>query len=133
MEDALDDRSVGSGGAEAEAAAAAEDAAADLSAPPIVEGAGSTLEQIRARDAAVRMDDLDSELDQAYAVFLAKRAQREHQHRSMVESGANPSHGIRLGRRRRLEQQALLTQQTLEGRLDAEHQKYLQLLAGVSR
>jgi len=33
----------------------------------------------------------------------------------------------------RLEQQALLTQQSLEGRLDAEHQKYLQLLAGVRR
>lgn len=96
-------------------------------------GQGSTLEQIRARDAAARMDDLDAELDQAYAVFLAKREQREHEHRARVESGANPSHGIRLGRRRRLEQQALLTQQSLEGRLDAEHQKYLQLLAGVRR
>jgi hypothetical protein len=79
------------------------------------------------------MDSLDSELDQAYAVFLAKRAQREAAHRERVESGANPSHGIRLGRRRKLEQQALLTQQALEGRLDAEHQKYLQLLAGVRK
>lgn len=131
VEDAQDDRSVGSGG---EAAAADEAAGLDgTSAAPLVLGEGSTLEQIRARDAASRMDDLDAELDQAYAVFLAKREKRDHEHRERVEAGANPSHGIRLGRRRKLEQQALLTQQALEGRLDAEHQKYLQLLTGVRK
>jgi AdoMet-dependent rRNA methyltransferase SPB1 len=90
---------------------------------------GVIIDRLRARDRVTRLDALEDELDVTYARFLATRASKEEQSRSIAESG-KLSHGIKLSRRDRLERQALLTEASLNKQLDAEHERYLRLLAG---
>ena len=93
---------------------------------------GGVLARMRAADSEARLDTMEEDMDAAYAVFLAKRERRAAQAAERFENGrASAGGGIKLTRRTRLEQQAVLTQASLEGKLDAEHQKYLRLLAGV--
>ena len=91
---------------------------------------GSVIERLRQADVTARLDDLEEDMDRAYALFLAKRERRASEAKSRFDAG-RASAGIKLTRRAKLEQQAVMTQAALEGKLDAEHQKYLRMLAGA--
>ena len=112
--------------------AAAEDEAAALEADDDEGMGGGVLSRLRATANARRMDKLEEELDGAYAVFLAKRATRAAEAAAAAADGKIPGQpGLKLSRRGKLQQQALITTAALEGRLDAEHTRYLRLLSGA--
>ena len=88
---------------------------------------GGFLDKLRAREKRAALDELEDELDTAYARFIANQEKAAAMQRSVAESGRS-SHGIKLSRRAKLEQQAMLTEAALNDKLDDEHKRYLSLL-----
>jgi AdoMet-dependent rRNA methyltransferase SPB1 len=105
-------------------------------APPAVLGPDGELAvdvvgALRDQDRSKRLGQLEDDFDRAYALYLAKREKRAAESAAALERGDGRSKGIKLSRMERLKQQAVLTEAALSGQIDAEHQKYLKMLANA--
>jgi AdoMet-dependent rRNA methyltransferase SPB1 len=94
-------------------------------------GDGDLALRFRQHDQAARMEDMEEDFDRAYAQYLSKKNTKEAELKESSAKGEGPSKGLKLTRMQKLKQQAILTEAALAGQLEAEHQKYLKLLAGV--
>jgi AdoMet-dependent rRNA methyltransferase SPB1 len=95
------------------------------------DGTGQTYyERLLDKEKRDKLDDLEDELDTAYARYLATQERLAAQQKSQAETG-KVSHGIKLSRRGKLERQAVLTEAALNNKLDEEQKRYITLLSGA--
>jgi hypothetical protein len=124
-------------GADSEAADSDEDFEEDEEAAlgnMALGGAGSLADRLKDVSKRSRLEELETQMDRSYAMALAKRQKREGEAQEAALAAGKDgkvSKGIKMTRRQKLAQQALLTEAALNGHLDAEHQRYLQLLSGA--
>jgi AdoMet-dependent rRNA methyltransferase SPB1 len=94
------------------------------------EDGGTFVERLLAKEKRDKLDDLEDELETAYARYLATQERLAAQQRSQAETG-KVSHGIKLSRRGKLERQAVITEAALNNKLDEEQKRYITMLSGA--
>ncbi|KAA0172975.1 hypothetical protein FNF27_05612 [Cafeteria roenbergensis] len=80
-------------------------------------------------DDGARVADLEEALDADWRSLQARRAKREADMAALAEAGEGPSMGVRLSRKQRLGLMAEVAEKQMLGKLDAEHQRYLEQLS----